>query len=96
MKAPPRRCFIRQDSFARDNEKSFMEEGNVEMGFNQGRLVRGTVQGVNKDRTVGSALLSWKTEVLGVKRCRRMGLWDDVWESDHEVPLENKDTTFEL
>lgn len=30
-----------------------------------------------------------------MKRCRRMGLWNDVWESNHEVPLENKDITFE-
>lgn len=73
MKAPPRRCFIRQDSFARDNEKSFMEEGNVEMGFNQGRLARGTVQGVNKDRMVGSAQLSWKTEVLGSEKVQEDG-----------------------
>ena len=25
-----------------------------------------------------------------------MGPWDDMWDSNHEVPLENKDIAFDL
>lgn len=50
-----------------------MEEGKVEIGFHQGRLSRGTVQGMNKDRTVGSTQLSWRTEALGNEKVQKDG-----------------------